>query len=87
MLEQEKSPQNQVPQDDDTGDQEAENGEVVPRSQETQPEEKTSRIVQEHDHTKQEDQLLAGEPSKSAMEEVREKIRPNSIAINYGVLE
>lgn len=71
-LEQEKSPQNQAQQDDDTADQEAENEEKVPKTQ-IQPEEQTARILQEHDNIKQEDQLLAGEKSKSAMEEVRER--------------
>lgn len=69
-LEQEKSPQNQVQKDDDAADQETENGQ---EAEETQPEEQTSHIVHDHDHGKQEDQLLAGERNKSAMEEVCEK--------------
>lgn len=72
-LEQEKNPQKQVQQDDDTADEEAENEEKVPQTQEVQPEEPAAYVLQEHDHTKQEDQLLAGENSKSAMKEVRER--------------
>ncbi|XP_060754941.1 neurabin-1 isoform X2 [Neoarius graeffei] len=68
-LEQEKNPQKQVQQDDDTADEEAENEEKVPQTQEVQPEEPAAYVLQEHDHTKQEDQLLAGENSKSAMKE------------------
>ncbi|MCJ8748040.1 hypothetical protein PDJAM_G00160380 [Pangasius djambal] len=67
-LEQEKSPQKQV-QDDDTADQEAENGEKVPEPQEAQTEEQTGHILLEHDQVKQEDQLLAGEKNKNATEE------------------
>lgn len=72
-LEQEKSPQKQVQQDDDTDDQEADSGEDIPQPQEAQPEDQTSHILQEHDHVKLEDQLLAGETNKNTMKEVRER--------------
>ncbi|KAF4075257.1 hypothetical protein AMELA_G00232460 [Ameiurus melas] len=65
-LEQEKSQQ-----DDDTDDQEAENGDV-PQPQEDQPEDQTTQILQECDHVKLEDQLLAGEKNRNTMEEDRE---------------
>lgn len=58
-------------QDDDTAEQEAENGENVLQSQEAEP--LSAHIPQEHDHIRQEDQLLAEETNESAMEEVRER--------------
>ncbi|KAK3530499.1 hypothetical protein QTP86_027775 [Hemibagrus guttatus] len=68
-LEQEKSTQKQ---DDDTTDQEAENGEMLPQPQESEPEEQTAHIPQEHDPVEQKDQQLAGEKNKSNMEEGEE---------------
>lgn len=70
-LEQERSLQKQVQQDDETVDQE-EVREKIPQPHEAQPEDQIAHTLPQHDPVKHEDQVLGGAKNKNTMEEVRE---------------